>query len=1301
MDFNSKKAKANPYANSNLISKIFFLWLLPLFWDGYRRDLTLDDMFDTLKEDESQSLGDELEKEWRKQLEIHKKKGQRPSLGKALWGVLGWKYAFVFLGIAFPELVFRVLQPLVLRELLLSFNEDSGVSILNQYLLAAAVSLVTFAITVSFHPVGYYAFVISMRCRIACSSLLYRKELRLSKSAQGQTTVGQITNLLSNDVNRFDYNLLFLPWIPTSVLQMGIFTIFLWREFGVACLTGLSVVLLLTPIQYWNGSYSAKCRLKIAQRTDERGRIMNEIIIAMKIIKQYTWEKPFSAVIHKLRELEVVALTKRLHLRGFYLSMYTSTLKIVIFLTVLTYVLQDNEPTADKVFFLSSVYFTMIQSMIYMIPQAVSGLGEIRVSLNRLEDFLLLEEKSGGDNIIISKKPEKAPLVSMDSLSATWTGEKMNLSDINLKAEGDKVVVIAGAVGSGKTSLLHVLLAELPAAQGKCHIQGDISYASQEPWVFAGDVKQNILFGRPFEEEKYKSVVKAAALEDDFKQLEFGDQTIVGERGVSLSGGQKARVNLARCLYQDADIYLLDDPLSAVDTRVSRHLFEKCIRKHLAGKLRILVTHQLQYLPQADHVLVLQNGSVAAQGTYGELVDAGVDFVNLMTGDDEEGAARKISVITEPEKEKKKDIDLARLAESKHMHEEKKASGSLGSGIYWEYLKTADSPIYFTIVLIFFILCQIALSGSDYWLSVWTNAEAKHNENEDDDSYLGRNTYIWVFTGLVAAVVFFNLLRAVGFFTYCMKISVNMHNRMFTSLVRAPPKFFDDNPSGRVMNRFTKDLGSMDELLPPTFFDMIIIFVNVAGVFVLIIISNYYAIVPTVIVLFILAFVQRYYVATARDVKRIEGVTKSPIFTHSSASFQGLTTIRSANAESILVSQFDRLQDIHTTSWFLFFSTARCFGLWVEFICVIFLTIVSFSFLLLQSSSDSGNLGLAITSAMSITGWLQFGMRQSAEVENLMTSVERNVEYAKLKPEAPLESKPDKKPPSDWPALGVIRLSEVYLAYEEKDVLKNLTFEIGAREKIGVVGRTGAGKSSIIQALFRLTEPRGDIYIDNINVKEIGLHDLRRVISIIPQDPVLFSGTMRYNLDPFDEFPDQDLWRVIEEVELKSAVPALDYLVADGGSNFSLGQRQLVCLARAILRNNKIIVMDEATANVDPQTDNLIQKTIRTKFADCSIITVAHRLHSVIDTDRILVLDNGYLKEYDHPHVLLQIPNGILTSMVQHTGKSSSAMLRKIAAETFNHRRASFQADVVDELASLNAEQFVDTTVLGVETSEV
>ncbi|CAL8104325.1 unnamed protein product [Orchesella dallaii] len=1294
MDINLKKAKSNPYAQSNLISKIFFLWLLPLFRDGYYKDLNLDDLFDTLKEDMSQKLGNDLEKQWNKQVELHKRKGQQPSLGKALWNVLGWKYSFVFLGIAFPELVFRILQPLVLRELLLSFKEDSGATSSDQYILAGAVSLVTFTITVISHPVRYYTFVISMRCRIACSSLIYRKQLRLSKSAQGKTTIGQITNLLSNDVNRFDMNLLYFPWLLTSLFQMGLFSIFLWREFGIASLAGLSLVLLLIPIQYWNGVYSGKYRLKIAQRTDERGRIMNEIIVAMRIIKQYTWEKPFSAVIHKLREFEVEALKKRLHFRGFYLSMYTSTLKIVIFLTVLTYVLQDNEPTADKVFFLSSVYFTLIQSMLYWVPQAISGLGEIRVSLNRLENFLLLEEKSGAGNLFITNKPEKHPLVSMNSLSATWTGEKLNLIDINLRVEGDKIVVIAGAVGSGKTSLLHVLLGELPVAHGKCHIQGDISYASQEPWVFSGDVKQNIVFGRPFDEEKYKRVVKAAALEDDFKQLEFGDQTIVGERGVSLSGGQKARVNLARCLYQDADIYVLDDPLSAVDTRVSRHLFEKCIRKHLAGKLRILVTHQLQYLPQADYVLVLQNGSVAAQGTYGELVDAGVDFVNFMSSDEEEvQGIRKLSIIAQPGQV----INNTRLQESKIRHEEKKAIGVSGSRIYWEYLKTANSPIHFIIVTTFFILCQIGLSGTDYWLSRWTNAEAKHRRGDEDDNYLGRDVYIWVLTGLVGTVLLFNLLRAFGFFTYCMKISVNMHNRMFTSLVRAPSKFFDDNPSGRIMNRFTKDLSSMDELLPPTFFDMIIIFMNVAGVFILIIISNYYMIVPAVIVLIVLGFMQRFYVKTSRNVKRIEGVTKSPIFTHSSASFQGLTTIRSAKSEHILIAQFDSLQDIHTTCWFVFVATARCFGIWVEVVCVIFLTIVSFSFLLLQASSDSGNLGLAITSAMSITGWLQFGMRQSAETDNLMTSVERNVEYANLKAEAPLESKPEKRPPADWPSLGEIRFSHVYLAYENKDVLENLTFEIKASEKIGVVGRTGAGKSSIIQALFRLTEPRGDIYIDNINVKEIGLHDLRRIISIIPQDPVLFSGTVRYNLDPFTELSDQDLWKAIEEVELKSAVPALDYLVADGGRNFSIGQRQLVCLARAILRKNKIIVMDEATANVDPQTDNLIQKTIRTKFAHCSIITVAHRLHSVIDTDRILVLDNGFIKEYDHPHILLQNPEGIFSSMVQHTGASTSLILKRIAAETFNNQRASFQADVIGKLSSLNAEEFVDTEVLGVD----
>ncbi|CAL8111094.1 unnamed protein product [Orchesella dallaii] len=1320
MDFTPKVPRRNPFAKANILSVIFFWWLIPIFREGQKKDLEVDDMFDTLPDDLSGSLGDNFEEKWNKELKMSKAKHKVPSLVSTLFSLVGKSYIIGSIGIAIGETVFRISQPLILRELIKSFSDDTTISRRDQYIYAGGVSLTALGFTLCYHPSAAYLFRISMRCRLALSSLIYRKTLRLSTSAQHKTNVGAIVNLLSNDVNRFDQNLIFCVFMPLGVVQLIAFSYFLWVEFGIAAMTGVGCILILMPLQYINGKITARFRLSIAQKTDERGRIMNEIIMGIRILKMYAWEKPFSAVIRNLRKLEIEALTKRLHFRGIYLILSGSALKVIMFLTILTYVLEGNDVSADKVFFTSAIYQLVTLIWLYIIPSGISGVGEIMVSLNRITTFLTLDEKEPSEGYTASevfRNPKNQPQVTLDSTSARWTATGMEtLSNLNTTLSGDKVVVVAGPCGSGKSSLLNLLLGELPLQGGKCDIQGRMSYAPQEAWVFPGSVRQNILFGRPLNQKKYDDAITAAALLDDFKQLDYGDETIVGERGVLLSGGQKARVNLARCLYQEADIYLLDDPLSAVDTKVSRHLFDKCIKQHLAGKLRILVTHQLQYLPQADHIIILKDGKVVAQGSYDELVEAEIDFVSLMVGDDEEANSRKTSLVTLADEAKSKAEKLNSVANSsasslpakeQNLKAEKKATGSVGSKIYLDYFKMGRSPFLLFFAFSVFILCQLSVSAADYFLSIWTNAEHDHmkyleqqeaiNQSSttlssllDDDNYLGQNTYIYIYAGLVLTVIISNVLRSVSFFSYSLKIGINLHDAMFSSVVRAPVKFFDDNPSGRVMNRFTKDLGSMDENLPPTLFDMLIIFAQMAGVIVVVILSNYYVAAPAAVVLIVLWWVRRYYVSIARDVKRIEGITKSPIFTHSSSSFSGLATIRALHAESVLIQQFDALQDIHTSSWFIFFSSMRCFGLWIELISICFLTFVSASFLITQDSVSMGNVGLAISAAMSISGELQYAMRQSAEVENMMTSVERSLEYADLPSEAPLESQPGKKPPNGWPSEGGITLKNMSLAYDEKDVLRQLTFDVNPHEKIGIVGRTGAGKSSIISAMFRLTEPRGEVFIDGVKISEIGLHDLRKGISIIPQDPVLFSGTMRYNLDPFDEYPDDELWNTIREVELKNAVPALDCKVADGGSNFSVGQRQLVCLARAILRRNKIIVMDEATANVDPETDMLIQKTIRSKFADCSIITVAHRLNSIIDCDRVLVLDKGILKEYDHPHILLQMPNGMFTGMVNTTGKSNSALLMRIAAETYNGRRSSFKVDTLSILSDLVEEDQIN-----------
>ncbi len=482
----------------------------------------------------------------------------------------------------------------------------------------------------------------------------------------------------------------------------------------------------------------------------------------------------------------------------------------------------------------------------------------------------------------------RAKSVSLKNVCASWTDERVTLDNVNFYVEGDKLVMIVGPVGSSKTSLLHAIIDELPISSGNLIISGRLSYVSQEPWIFSGNLRQNILFGLPYEEDHYKATLAACALEEDLKQLPYGDMTIVGERGVALSGGQKARVNLARALYRKADIYLLDDPLSAVDSRVSRHLFEKCIKEHLKGSIRLLVTHQLQYLPQADHILVLDQGKILAQGKYEDLVNAGIDFVDLMqyankSGDDDcSGRASDQSVVRNDTLESEQE-DKGNPKENL----ENKMAGSVTFATYKEYFMAGHSAFDFFALMTTFVVCQVLTSGNDYWLYYWTDEEAKRVHLESNmvyctdykdetcqNTYLGENIYLYIYTGFVMGVILLNLIRCLWFYLYSAKISVSIHDKMFRSMVRAPIKFYDDNPSGRIMNRFTKDVISMDEMLPPAFIDTLILFLHGIGGLGVVVISNYYLSVPTVILFGMLYVVRRVFVRTARDIQRIESISK-------------------------------------------------------------------------------------------------------------------------------------------------------------------------------------------------------------------------------------------------------------------------------------------------------------------------------------------------------------------------------------------------------------------------------------------
>uniref|UniRef100_A0A4W6FYM0 Multidrug resistance-associated protein 4 n=1 Tax=Lates calcarifer TaxID=8187 RepID=A0A4W6FYM0_LATCA len=1192
-----KEARDNPSASANLLSKIFFCWLNPLFRIGYKRKLEEDDMYKVLPEDASNRLGEELQWYWNQEVQQAAKEMRPPKLTTVLVHCYWRSYSLIGIYI-FIEEVIKVIQPVLLGKLIEyfeSYDPINTVAVYEAYSYAVGISLSTIGLAVLHHLYFYHVQRAGMKIRVAMCHMIYRKALCLNSTALAKTTTGQIVNLLSNDVNKFDEVTLYLHFLWIGPLQAATVILLLMYAIGPSCLAGMAVFFILMPIQTMFGRLFSRLRAETAVLTDERIRTMNEVISGIRVIKMYGWEKPFAALVDEVRRLEISKIMKSSYLRGLNMASFFVASKIIIFITVCVYVLNGNKLSASRVFMAVSLYGAVRLTITLFFPFAIEKVSESLISIRRIKNFLLLDEVA--PQHLGLPVAEEDCMVEIQDLLCYWDKmlEAPTLQNVSFTVRPEQLLAVIGPVGAGKSSLLSAILGELSQESGVVKVKGELTYTSQQPWILPGTIRSNILFGKELNHQKYDRVLRACALKRDMDLLPGGDLMMVGDRGSNLSGGQKARVSLARAVYQDADIYLLDDPLSAVDAEVGRHLFEECICGLLRKKPRILVTHQLQYLKAADQIIVLKEGQMVAQGTYNDLQSSGLDFTSLLKEEEGQG-------------------------------EEEDRQGM--------------TPIPGNVPRFPHTLSDNSMSS----MSSLSSSRCSLIEGAEPLAVVG----------LTATSVVFGFLRSLLFFNILVSSAQTLHNSMFNAILRTPVHFFDINPIGRILNRFSKDIGYLDSLLPWTFVDFIQVFLQVIGVIAVAAIIIPWILIPVVPLLAVFLFLRRYFLQTSRDIKRLESTTRSPVFSHLSSSLQGLSTIRAFKVQQKFQQMFDEYQDLHSEAWFLFLTTSRWFAVRLDGICSIFVTITAFGCLYLRDGLEPGAVGLALSYAVTLTGMFQWGVRQSAEIENMMTSVERVVEYAELESEAPWET--DKQPPHDWPKTGSITFDRVNYSYSASEplVLKNLTVVFTSREKVGIVGRTGAGKSSLISALFRLAEPDGRIWIDGFQTSAIGLHTLRQKMSIIPQDPVLFTGTMRKNLDPFSQHTDEDLWNALQEVQMKAVVEELpnklETVLTESGSNFSMGQRQLVCLARA-------------TANVDPRTDSLIQQTIRDKFQECTVLTIAHRLNTIIDCDRILVLDAGRIREYDEPYVLLQNQDGLFYQMVQQTGRAEAASLLHTAKQ--------------------------------------
>jgi ABC-type multidrug transport system fused ATPase/permease subunit len=899
--------------------------------------------------------------------------------------------------------------------------------------------------------------------------------------------------------------------------------------------------------------------------------------------------------------------------------------------------------------------------------------------------------------------------------------EYFRLKNINIRIKKHSLTAIVGGVGSGKSSLINAIIGEMKRESGRVIVSGTYSYCSQKAWIRNATIRENIILSQPFNQKRYNKVIEDCALHRDFELFTNGDQTEIGERGANLSGGQKQRINLARAVYFDRDIIFMDDPLSAVDAHVSRHLFDKCIVGALANKTRVLVTHHLHILPKVDYIICMKNGQIIEQGTFKELIEKNGELARLMNNgydDDDEfeydselenSNAMKYNnnnkknkynknnnyhQQTQQEnnrsdnKNDKNNLNIKNINEDHENNvdnidnnsnneegktkvkgiicEEERATGSVKMRIYKHYIKASGGYICCVFIVFLIILIQMTKIGGDMWLVYWTEDRFKTSTMNYTIAYL-----VWNAGQIFLTLFFYIFMANIG-----IKAAKRIHDNAISRVIHAPIHFFDSNPLGRIINRFSLDQKMLDDDL---FIALQTFFLNLASTISTLALMFSAAPILGVIILPILLvyyYIQKLFLSASRELKRINALKRSNLYANFSETMEGLQTIRAYNEEESFIRHNQSLIDNINRPLHLQSIAKSWLGIRLEFIGALLVLFNGVAGMIFKNTFSVSLLGLSLSYALQITSSLFATVRYYCNTEFFMNSTERLLYYAC---EIEQEDPKGLDAPKEWPNKGKIQIRNLNMKYRPylPPTLHNISLDIEANEKIGIVGRTGAGKSSIIMTLLRLVEPELDstIMIDNISISDLKLTELRKSISIIPQEPVLFSGTIRFNLDPLNEHTDQEIWTALENSGLRSTIMELDKKleseVSVNGGNFSVGQRQLLCLARAMIKQSHILIMDEATASVDIKTDYIIQRAIRTNFNNTTVITIAHRLNTIIDYDKVLVLDKGKVLEYDSPKNLLFESNekGELvptnktefSRLIDETGFSNAEMLRLCA----------------------------------------
>ncbi|XP_031409081.1 cystic fibrosis transmembrane conductance regulator isoform X2 [Meleagris gallopavo] len=1312
--------------------------------------------------------------------------------------------------------VTKSVQPLLLGRIIASYDPDNFSERSIAYYLGIGLCLLFLVRTLLIHPSIFGLHHIGMQIRIALFSLIYKKTLKLSSKVLDKISTGQLVSLLSNNLNKFDEGLALAHFVWIAPLQVALLMGLLWDMLQASAFAGLAFLIVMAFFQAWLGQMMMKYRDRRAGKINERLVITSEIIENIQSVKAYCWEDAMEKMIESLRETELKLTRKAAYVRYFNSSAFFFSGFFVVFLAVVPYAVTKGI-ILRKIFTTISFCIVLRMTVTRQFPGSVQTWYDSIGAINKIQDFLLKEEykaleynltttgvevdkvtafwDEGIGELFVKAKQEnnnsKAPSNDNNLFFSNFPLHASPvLQDINFKIEKGELLAVSGSTGSGKTSLLMLIMGELEPSQGKIKHSGRISFSPQVSWIMPGTIKENIIFGVSYDEYRYKSVIQACQLEEDILKFPDKDYTVLGEGGIILSGGQRARISLA-----------------------------SCVCKLMANKTRILVTSKLEHLKIADKILILHEGSCYFYGTFSELQGQRPDFSSELMGFDsfdQFSAERRNSIITETLRrfsfegesmgsrneikkqsfkqtsdfnDKRKnsiiinplnagrklsimqkngtqvngledghvdpserrislvpdleqgDVGLPRsnMLNSDHMlqsrrrqsvlslmtgtsvnqgpHVSKKGSTtfrkmsmvpqtnlsseidiytrrlsrdsilditdeineddlkecftddaeSMGTvttwNTYFRYITIHKSLIFVLILCVIIFLLEVA--ASLVLLLFLQNRAAKINETQPENAtsdsppviITDTSSYymIYIYVGIADTLLAMGIFRGLPLVHTLITVSKTLHQKMVHAVLYAPMSAFNSLKAGGILNRFSKDTAILDDLLPLTVFDLIQLILIVIGAITVVSILQPYIFLASVPVIAAFIVLRAYFLHTSQQLKQLESEARSPIFTHLVTSLKGLWTLRAFGRQPYFETLFHKALNLHTANWFLYLSTLRWFQMRIEMIFVVFFSAVAF-ISIITTGDGPGRVGIILTLAMNIMGTLQWAVNSSIDVDSLMRSVSRIFKFIDMPTEEMKTIKPQKnnqfsdalvienrhvKDEKNWPSGGQMTVTDLTARYTEGGtaVLENISFSISSGQTVGLLGRTGSGKSTLLFAFLRLLNTEGDIRIDGISWNTVSLQQWRKAFGVIPQKVFIFSGTFRKNLDPYGQWNDEEIWKVAEEVGLKSVIEQfpgqLDFVLVDGGCVLSHGHKQLMCLARSVLSKAKILLLDEPSAHLDPITSQVIRKTLKHAFADCTVILSEHRLEAILECQRFLVIEDNKMRQYESIQKLL------------------------------------------------------------------